>query len=67
MFPALLLMGMPPVIANATSTVAALPGLVAGIRAYQPDLRNIRRLCVVGNLVLNDLLLIPFTHIPMQI
>ena len=46
-FPALLITGISPVVANATSTVAALPGLVAGIKAYQPDLRNIRRLCVV--------------------
>ena len=47
MFPALLITGMSPVVANATSTVAALPGLIAGVKAYHPDLRNIRHLCVV--------------------
>ncbi|MBW4690921.1 MAG: sulfite exporter TauE/SafE family protein [Lyngbya sp. HA4199-MV5] len=47
MFPALLLTGMSPVSANATSTIAALPGLMASVKAYQPDLRNMRQLCVV--------------------
>lgn len=46
-FPALLITGMSPVIANATSTVASLPGLVAGVKAYQSDLRDTERLCVV--------------------
>lgn len=42
-FPALLLTGMSPVTANATGTVAALPGLIAAIKAYQTDLRAIER------------------------
>ena len=46
-FPALLVVGMPPVIANATSTVASLPGLIAGVKAYQSDLRDTKRLCVL--------------------
>jgi uncharacterized membrane protein YfcA len=46
-FPALLMTGMSPVVANATSTVAALPGLVAGVNAYHADLQGVRRLCVL--------------------
>ncbi len=46
-FPALLITGMSPVVANATSTVAALPGLIASVKAYQADLQDSRRLCVV--------------------
>jgi uncharacterized membrane protein YfcA len=46
-FPALLITGMPPVIANATSTAASLPGLIAGVKAYDEDLQDIERLCVV--------------------
>lgn len=51
MFPALLIAGMPPVIANATSTVAAVPGLIAGVKAYQSELQGIERLCVVSSSV----------------
>lgn len=46
-FPVLLITGMSPVVANATSTIAALPGLIAGVKAYHPDLQEVRRLCVV--------------------
>lgn len=46
-FPTLLIMGMSPVVANATSTVAALPGLIAGAKAYHQDLQDVKRLCVV--------------------
>ncbi|MBD3885987.1 sulfite exporter TauE/SafE family protein [Phormidium tenue FACHB-886] len=47
MFPTLLMTGMSPVVANATSTIAALPGLIAGAKAYHPDLREVKRLCIV--------------------
>lgn len=37
-FPALLLAGVPPVIANATNTFAALPGYVSGALAFRKDI-----------------------------
>lgn len=37
--------------ANATGTVAALPGLVAAIKAYHADLRAIERLCILVSIV----------------
>lgn len=45
-FPALLIAGVPPIHANATSTVASLPGLIASFRAYRSELQNTERLCV---------------------
>lgn len=38
-FPALLLAGVPPVLANATNTFAALPGYVTGAIGYWADLK----------------------------
>ncbi len=38
-FPALLLAGVPPVLANATNTFAALPGYVTGAIGYWSDLK----------------------------
>ena len=48
-FPALLITGMPPVNANATSTVALWPGTLAGIGAYRSSLPrgNARSLTVM--------------------
>lgn len=43
-FPALILAGVPPVAANATSTVALWPGSLASAAAYRQDLRKLRRL-----------------------
>lgn len=42
-FPALLAMGVPPVTANVTNTVAALPGYVGGSIGYLPELAGQRR------------------------
>lgn len=39
-FPALLLAGVPPVLANATNTFAALPGYVTGAIGYWSDLKS---------------------------
>lgn len=41
-FPALVFTGVPPVAANATSTVAALPGYLASAIAFRGDIRRIR-------------------------
>lgn len=41
-FPALLLAGVPPVLANATNTFAALPGYVAGAIGYWRDIKQHR-------------------------
>lgn len=38
-FPALLLAGVPPVLANATNTFSALPGYVSGAVGYWPHIR----------------------------
>ncbi|MAN57748.1 MAG: sulfite exporter TauE/SafE family protein [Paracoccus sp. (in: a-proteobacteria)] len=40
-FPALVFTGVPPVVANATSTVAALPGYVAATLGFRRDIRAI--------------------------
>lgn len=40
-FPAMVLVGLPPIAANATSTVALFPGTVASTWAYRDDLRGI--------------------------
>jgi len=42
-FPTLLLLGIPPVNANASNTVALWPGQVASIAAYRRQLRNLSR------------------------
>lgn len=46
-FPALLLAGIPPVIANATNTYAALPGYMSGAWGYWADLMKHRHLLLV--------------------
>ena len=43
-FPALLLIGAPPIEANATNTVALLPGTIASAGAYWAQMRPYRRL-----------------------
>ncbi len=43
-FPALLAAGIPPVIANATNTYAALPGYVSGAVGFRDELSKHRRL-----------------------
>lgn len=45
-FPALILVGVPPVPANATSAVALWPGSVASAAGFRDDLKPIRRLLV---------------------
>ena len=40
-FPSLIFSGVTPVMANASSTVALVPGMVASILAYQGDVRNL--------------------------
>lgn len=52
-FPALLLIGIPAISANVTSTVATVPGQVASVWAYRHDIRaatrfDIRRLIAVS-------------------
>jgi uncharacterized membrane protein YfcA len=46
LFPALLGMGMQPVQANATNTVALWPGQLTSIAAYREDIRRNRRLAL---------------------
>ena len=41
-FPVLLAAGLPPVIANTTTTVALLPGTLTSAYAYLPELRRVR-------------------------
>ncbi|HEY8596208.1 MAG TPA: sulfite exporter TauE/SafE family protein [Devosiaceae bacterium] len=43
MFPALLLVGVPPVLANASNTYAALPGYVGGAVGFWSDIARHRR------------------------
>src|SRR5581483_2440988 len=52
-FPSLLFIGIPPVNANATNTVALWPGQVASIGAYRAELqklpwRNVTPLLITG-------------------
>ncbi|MCF6303484.1 MAG: sulfite exporter TauE/SafE family protein [Devosiaceae bacterium] len=42
-FPALLLAGVPPVLANATNTFAAWPGYISGAVGFWPEIRKNRR------------------------
>jgi len=42
-FPALVWLGRPPILANATNTVALLPGSLAGAFGFRNELREIRR------------------------
>ena len=41
-FPALVFVGIPPVVANATSTIAALPGYLSAAIAFRGDIRRIQ-------------------------
>jgi uncharacterized membrane protein YfcA len=48
-FPALLAVGVPPVIANASNTYAAMPGYMSGAWGYWKDLMTVRdRLLIYG-------------------
>src|SRR5580658_9830593 len=51
-FPIMVFAGLPPVIANASSTVALFPGTIASTFAYRRDLRGIGgyRLTVLAQL-----------------
>ena len=42
-FPALLLVGVPPVSANATSSVAVFPGYLGGAAGFRDEIRNFDR------------------------
>jgi len=42
LFPALLMAGVPPVIANATNTFASLPGYVSGVVGFWADIKQYR-------------------------
>lgn len=65
-FPALISVGVPPIMANATSTLTALPGYISSAWAFRHDiraegtlgLRAIAIIAAVGGLVGADLLLI---------
>ncbi len=46
-FPALMGIGVPATIANATSTVALLPGSLAGAWGYRKELRSVRRFALM--------------------
>ncbi len=45
-FPALIGIGVPPHIANATSTIALLPGSLAGAWGYRRELRKVRHFAI---------------------
>lgn len=47
-FPMLLFTGVPPIIANATSTVALWPGSVASVGAYRAELRHVRHIALLS-------------------
>ena len=65
-FPALVLTGVPPVMANATSTVAVFPGYLAGALGFRAELRTLARaqllrltgIALAGGLVGSLLLLV---------
>jgi uncharacterized membrane protein YfcA len=50
-FPALLAVGIPPVIANATNTYAALPGYMSGAWGYWKDLMTVRDRLLVYTII----------------
>ncbi|HEY0522320.1 MAG TPA: sulfite exporter TauE/SafE family protein [Stellaceae bacterium] len=52
-FPALLFAGVPPVGANATSTVALFPGQAASAWAYRQDIGDVREVSVIAFVVLS--------------
>ncbi len=51
-FPILLFTGVPPIVANATSTVALWPGSVASVGAYRAELRHVRHIAFLGGVSL---------------
>ncbi len=51
-FPALVFIGVPPVLANATSTVAALPGYLAGAVGFRAELAQMERAVVLRLVVI---------------
>lgn len=51
--PALIFVGVPPVAANATSTVVALPGYVTAALGFQRELRALPRCDVLMLLVIS--------------
>jgi uncharacterized membrane protein YfcA len=50
-FPALLFAGVPPVVANASNTYAALPGYVSGTAGYWKDMVRYKERLLVWSLV----------------
>src|SRR5215467_9250859 len=46
-FPALLFVGIPPVNANATNTVALWPGQPASVWAYRGEIRNLPKSAII--------------------
>ena len=50
-FPVLLALGLPPVAANATSTVALWPASAMAARAYLPELRRVRNVLPVRTFI----------------
>jgi uncharacterized membrane protein YfcA len=66
-FPALVWAGVPPIMANATATFAALPGYASSAWAYRkeiagggkPSLRQLMAMAVLGGLIGAGLLLVP--------
>jgi uncharacterized membrane protein YfcA len=55
-FPMLLLMGVPPIQANATNTMALWPGILGSIGAYRKELRGPEARHVLGPLLATGLL-----------
>ena len=52
LFPVLMFVGIPPIIANATNSIALLPGTLASAGAYRhefaKDKRSLIQVCVLG-------------------
>lgn len=51
-FPALVFIGVPPVAANATSTVAVFPGYLAGVAGFRMEIGSIPRRQLIRTIVL---------------
>src|SRR6185369_6132728 len=52
-FPALVFTGVPSIVANATSTVALFPGVLASAWAYRNDFKGLERLPIKPALVMS--------------
>jgi uncharacterized membrane protein YfcA len=69
-FPSLVFAGVPAVMANASSTVALVPGSMASLASYWPDIREAREdhvkswwfTCIVGGIIGAVLLLLTSDH-----